>query len=155
MSKVVFETEEDKETKVDKDWKPRILAFLCNWCSYAGADLAGTSRIQYPATIRVVRVPCTGRINPFFIIKALTDGWDGVVISGCHPGDCHYISGNLVARRRFTMLNELLEFFGIEPGRVNFMWASAAEGERFAVLIEKATERVKKLGSNKKFLKKW
>ena len=155
MSKVVFETEEDKEIKVDKDWKPRILAFLCNWCSYAGADLAGTSRIQYPATIRVVRVPCTGRINPFFILKALTDGWDGVVISGCHPGDCHYISGNLVARRRFTMLNELLDFFGIEPGRVNFMWASAAEGERFAVLVEKATERVKKLGPNKKFLKKW
>lgn len=155
MSKVVFETEEDEEVKIDKDWKPRILAFLCNWCSYAGADLAGVSRIQYPATIRVVRVPCTGRINPFFILKALTDGWDGVVVSGCHPGDCHYISGNLVARRRFAMLNELLEFFGIEPGRVNFMWASAAEGERFAVLVEKATERVKKIGPNKKFLKKW
>jgi len=155
LSKVVFETEEDEEVKIDKDWKPRILAFLCNWCSYAGADLAGVSRIQYPATIRVVRVPCTGRINPFFILKALTDGWDGVVVSGCHPGDCHYISGNLVARRRFAMLNELLEFFGIEPGRVNFMWASAAEGERFAVLVEKATERVKKIGPNKKFLKKW
>ncbi|TFG22247.1 MAG: hydrogenase iron-sulfur subunit [Promethearchaeota archaeon] len=155
MSKVVFETEDEEEVKVDKDWKPRILAFLCNWCSYAGADLAGVSRIQYPATVRVVRVPCTGRINPFFILKALTDGWDGVVVSGCHPGDCHYISGNLVARRRFALLNELLEFFGIEPGRVNFMWASAAEGERFAVLIEKATERVKKLGPNKRFLKKW
>ena len=155
MSKVVFETEDDEEVQVDKDWKPRILAFLCNWCSYAGADLAGVSRIQYPATVRVVRVPCTGRINPFFILKALTDGWDGVVVSGCHPGDCHYISGNLVARRRFALLNELLEFFGIEPGRVNFMWASAAEGERFAVLIEKATERVKKLGPNKRFLKKW
>ena len=155
MSKVVFETEDDEEVKVDNDWRPRILAFLCNWCSYAGADLAGVSRIQYPATVRVVRVPCTGRINPFFILKALTDGWDGVVVSGCHPGDCHYISGNLVARRRFALLNELLEFFGIEPGRVNFMWASAAEGERFAVLIEKATERVKKLGPNKRFLKKW
>ena len=155
MSKVVFETEDEEEVKVDKDWRPRILAFLCNWCSYAGADLAGVSRIQYPATVRVVRVPCTGRINPFFILKALTDGWDGVVVSGCHPGDCHYISGNLVARRRFALLNELLEFFGIEPGRVNFMWASAAEGERFAVLIEKATERVKKLGPNKRFLKKW
>jgi F420-non-reducing hydrogenase iron-sulfur subunit len=155
MSKVVFETEEDKEIKEDKDWKPRILAFLCNWCSYAGADLAGVSRIQYPATVRIVRVPCTGRINPFFIIKALTDGWDGIVVSGCHPGDCHYISGNLVARRRFAMLNKLLEFFGIEPGRINFMWASAAEGERFANLIAKATENVKKLGPNKKFLKKW
>jgi F420-non-reducing hydrogenase iron-sulfur subunit len=155
MSKVVFETEEDKEIKEDKDWKPKILAFLCNWCSYAGADLAGVSRIQYPATVRIVRVPCTGRINPFFIIKALTDGWDGIVVSGCHPGDCHYISGNLVARRRFSMLDKLLEFFGIEPGRINFMWASAAEGERFANLIAKATENVKKLGPNKKFLKKW
>jgi len=155
MSKVVYETEEDKEVKEDKDWKPRILAFLCNWCSYAGADLAGVSRIQYPATVRIVRVPCTGRINPFFIIKALTDGWDGIVVSGCHPGDCHYISGNLVARRRFAMLDKLLEFFGIEPGRINFMWASAAEGERFANLITKATENVKKLGPNKKFLKKW
>ncbi len=155
MSKIVFETEEDKEIKEDKDWKPKILAFLCNWCSYAGADLAGVSRIQYPATVRIVRVPCTGRINPFFIIKALTDGWDGIVVSGCHPGDCHYISGNLVARRRFAMLDKLLEFFGIEPGRINFMWASAAEGERFANLIAKATENVKKLGPNKKFLKKW
>jgi coenzyme F420-reducing hydrogenase delta subunit len=154
MSKVVFETEEQKETK-GAEWKPKILAFLCNWCSYAGADLAGVSRIQYPASVRIVRVPCTGRINPFFIIKALTDGWDGIVVSGCHPGDCHYISGNLVARRRFDVLSKLLDFFGIEPGRVNFMWASAAEGERFATLIEKATEKVKKLGPNKKFLKKW
>jgi F420-non-reducing hydrogenase iron-sulfur subunit len=155
LSKVVFETEDEGEVKVDKDWRPRILAFLCNWCSYAGADLAGVSRIQYPATVRVVRVPCSGRINPFFILKALTDGWDGVVVSGCHPGDCHYISGNLVARRRFALLNELLEFFGIEPGRVNFMWASAAEGERFANLIKKVTKIVKELGPNTKFAKKW
>jgi len=144
------------KTKTEKEeWKPKILGFLCNWCSYAGADLAGTSRIQYPANVRIVRVPCSGRVNPFLIIKALTDGWDGVVVSGCHPGDCHYISGNLVARRRFAILNELLEFFGIEPGRVNFMWASAAEGERFAVLIGKATERVKALGPNKKFQREW
>jgi len=145
----------DQESKVDADWEPKIIAFLCNWCSYAGADLAGVSRIQYPPSIRVVRVPCSGRVNPYFIIKSLTDGWDGVVVSGCHPGDCHYLSGNLVARRRFSILNELLEFFGIEPDRVNFMWASAAEGERFAVLIRKATAKVKKLGPNKQFQKKW
>ena len=137
------------------EFKPKILGFLCNWCSYAGADLAGVSRIQYPPTIRVVRVPCSGRINPFFIIKSLIDGWDGVLVSGCHPGDCHYISGNLVARRRFAVIKELLDFFGIEPNRVQFMWASAAEGELFAVMIRKISELVKKLGPNKKFEKKW
>ena len=143
------------KSKQDKEWQPKIIAFLCNWCSYAGADLAGVSRIQYPSNIRVVRVPCSGRINPMFIIKSLTDGWDGVVVSGCHPGDCHYITGNLVARRRFAMIKELLIFFGIEPDRVQFMWASAAEGELFAVMIRKLTELVIKLGPNKKFEKKW
>ena len=143
------------KAKQEEEWKPKIIAFLCNWCSYAGADLAGVSRIQYPSNIRVVRVPCSGRINPFFIIKSLTDGWDGVVVSGCHPGDCHYISGNLVARRRFAIIKELLNFFGIEPDRVQFMWASAAEGELFAVMIRKLTELVKNLGPNKKFEKKW
>ena len=144
-----------QEENINEQWEPKIIAFLCNWCSYAGADLAGVSRIQYPPSIRVVRVPCSGRINPYFIIKSLMDGWDGVVVSGCHPGDCHYITGNLVARRRFAILEELLEFFGIEPGRVNFMWVSAAEGERFANLIKKTTNIVKKLGPNKKFEKKW
>jgi F420-non-reducing hydrogenase iron-sulfur subunit len=149
MNEVMVEKAEEKE------WEPKIIAFLCNWCSYAGADLAGVSRIQYPPNIRIVRVPCSGRLNPFFLIRSLVDGWDGVLVSGCHPGDCHYISGNLVARRRFAILNDLLEFFGIEPGRVNFMWASAAEGERFAVLVRKATAIVKKLGPNKKFKKEW
>ncbi len=135
-------------------FKPKILGFLCNWCSYAGADLAGVSRIQYPPNIRIVRVPCSGRVNPYFIIKSLTDGWDGVLISGCHPGDCHYISGNLVARRRFAILNELLDFFGLK-NRVQFMWASAAEGERFAILVRKATKVVKELGPNTKFQKEW
>ena len=148
-------TETDQKTDQDQEWEPKMVAFLCNWCSYAGADLAGVSRVQYPPSIRVVRVPCSGRVNPYFIIKCLTDGWDGVVISGCHPGDCHYISGNLVARRRFAILNELMEYFGFERGRVNYMWASAAEGERFAVLIRKATAIVKKLGPNKKFVRKW
>ena len=144
------------ESKQDKEeWEPKIIGFLCNWCSYAGADLAGTSRIQYPSNIRILRVPCSGRINPFFIIRSLLEGWDGVIISGCHPGDCHYISGNLVARRRFAILNDLLDFFGIEPGRVSFMWASASEGERFATLVEKVTEKIKELGPNKKFEKEW
>ncbi|MBY8983541.1 MAG: hydrogenase iron-sulfur subunit [Candidatus Lokiarchaeota archaeon] len=143
-----------KDKKIEENWEPKIIAFLCNWCSYAGADLAGVSRIQYPPSIRVVRVPCSGRVNPYFIIKSLTDGWDGVLISGCHPGDCHYISGNLVARRRFAILNELLDFFGLK-NRVQFMWASAAEGERFAVLVRKATKVVKELGPNTKFQKEW
>ncbi len=143
-----------KDKKSDENWEPKIIAFLCNWCSYAGADLAGVSRIQYPPNIRIVRVPCSGRVNPYFIIKSLTDGWDGVLISGCHPGDCHYISGNLVARRRFAILNELLDFFGLK-NRVQFMWASAAEGERFAILVRKATKVVKELGPNTKFQKEW
>ena len=143
-----------KDKKIDEKWEPKIIAFLCNWCSYAGADLAGVSRIQYPPNIRIVRVPCSGRVNPYFIIKSLTDGWDGVLISGCHPGDCHYISGNLVARRRFAILHELLEFFGLK-NRVQFMWASAAEGERFATLVKKATNVVRELGPNTKFQKEW
>ena len=153
MNELSMEKKINKEQ--EDDWEPKMIAFLCNWCSYAGADLAGVSRIQYPPNIRIVRVPCSGRINPFFIVKSLIDGWDGVVVSGCHPGDCHYISGNLVARRRFAILNDLLIFFGIEPERINFMWVSAAEGERFAKLIKTATERVKKIGPNKKFNKKW
>ena len=153
MNEITSETEQMKNN--DVEWEPKILAFLCNWCSYAGADLAGVSRIQYPPNIRVVRVPCSGRINPYFIVKALIDGWDGVLVSGCHPGDCHYLTGNLVARRRFGILKVLLEFFVIESDRVSFMWASAAEGERFAVLVRKTTKLVKKLGPNKKFEKKW
>jgi F420-non-reducing hydrogenase iron-sulfur subunit len=128
------------------EFQPRIVAFLCNWCSYAGADLAGISRIQYPPSIRVIRVPCSGRVDPFFILKALQLGADGVLISGCHPGDCHYLTGNYVARRRFAVLNDLLQFFGIEPGRVMFSWVSAAEGERFAQVVRDSTEQVRKLG---------
>jgi F420-non-reducing hydrogenase iron-sulfur subunit len=134
-------------------FEPKIVAFLCNWCSYAGADLAGISRIQYPPSIRVIRVPCSGRVDPFFILKALQGGADGVLISGCHPGDCHYLTGNYVARRRFAVLSDLLEFAGIDPGRVSFSWVSAAEGERFAEVVRDVTERVRQLGPNKKLLK--
>jgi coenzyme F420-reducing hydrogenase delta subunit len=128
------------------DWEPKIVAFLCNWCSYAGADLAGVSRFQYPPNVRVIRVPCSGRVNPLYLVKALQEGADGVLVSGCHPGDCHYISGNLVARRKFALLKNFLEYLGIEPGRVQFSWVSASEGSRFAALIEKVVDDVKKLG---------
>jgi len=140
--------------KNDNKWEPKIVTFLCNWCSYAGADLAGVSRLQYPPNIRVIRVPCSGRVNPFYIIKVLQNGIDGVLVSGCHPGDCHYISGNLIARRKFALLKSFLEYIGIEPGRVQFSWVSAAEGGRFVDIIEKVTSDIKKLGPIKK-LGKW
>ena len=136
-----------------KDFEPKIMTFLCNWCSYAGADLAGVSRLQYPTNTRVIRVPCSGRIDPLFILKCLQDGYDGVLISGCHPGDCHYISGNYVARRRFAILKTALEFMGIEPGRVQFSWVSAGEGEKFSQVISKVTKAVKVLGPMRKLVK--
>ena len=138
----------------EKGWEPKILAFLCNWCSYAGADLAGISRIQDPPNIRVVRVPCSGRVNPYYIIKALQRGWDGVLVSGCHPGDCHYISGNLVARRRFAVLKDLLKYVGIDSGRVIFSWVSAAEGEKFAKVVTDVVKELKALGHAKRLVKR-
>lgn len=133
------------------EWEPKIIAFLCNWCSYAGADLAGTGRLQYPPNIRVIRVPCSGRMNPMFIIKALLDGADTVLVSGCHPGDCHYLSGNLYARRRFNVLKKLLLTVGINPNRVHFTWVSASEGARFAEVIQEVTELAKACGPNDTF----
>lgn len=135
------------------EWQPRILAFLCTWCSYAGADLAGVSRIQYPPNIRIIRVPCSGRVNPAYILKALHQGYDGVLVSGCHPGDCHYLTGNYYARRKFHLLKELLDFAGLEEGRVQFSWVSAAEGAKFAGVIAQVTEKVRILGPNKQMEK--
>jgi F420-non-reducing hydrogenase iron-sulfur subunit len=135
------------------EWEPKIVAFLCNWCSYAGADLAGISRLQYPSNVRIIRVPCSGRLDPFYIIRALQRGADGVLVSGCHPGDCHYISGNYVARRRFAVLKQLLEYVGIEPGRVQFTWISAAEAERFAKMMRNITADIKALGPAKRLVK--
>ena len=146
-------TEESPKVEEHEIWEPKILAFLCNWCSYAGADLAGISRIQYPPNIRIVRVPCSGRVSPFYLVKSLQAGWDGVLVSGCHPGDCHYISGNLVARRRFAIVKDILEFMGIAPGRLNFSWVSAAEGEKFSKVVREVVERVKKLGPINKLVK--
>ncbi len=147
-------TRAEEQSQTNEEWEPTILAFLCNWCSYAGADLAGVSRIQYPPNIRVVRVPCSGRINTFYLLKALQAGWDGVLVSGCHPGDCHYLAGNLVARRRFAIFKEIAEFMGISEGRLNFSWVSAAEGEKFSKVIKEVVGKVKKLGPIKKMVKK-
>ena len=141
------------EKRTEDTWEPKIVAFLCNWCSYAGADLAGVSRFQYPTNLRVIRVPCSGRVDPMYIVKALQEGVDGVLVSGCHPGDCHYISGNLVARRRFALLKNFLEYLGIEPGRVQFSWVSASEGSRFAELVTKVVEDVRQLGPAKRLVK--
>ncbi|MBP8609242.1 MAG: hydrogenase iron-sulfur subunit [Smithella sp.] len=137
----------------NKEWEPKIAAIVCNWCTYAGADLAGISRIQYPPNVRIIRVPCTGRINPFYIVKALQEGADGVLVSGCHPGECHYISGNLVARRKFATLKSFLNYIGIEGDRTIFTWVSASEGDRFARVIKGVTAKVKALGPASKLVK--
>ena len=137
-----------KSKQKGQKFEPRIVSFCCNWCSYAGADLAGTSRMQMPPNVRIIRVNCTGRIDPTFILDALHQGADGVLISGCHPGDCHYTSGNLKMRSRFVLLKKMLAEAGIEPDRVHLQWASAAEGEVFTEGITTMVERVKKLGPN-------
>ncbi|MEM2971230.1 MAG: hydrogenase iron-sulfur subunit [Candidatus Bathyarchaeia archaeon] len=131
------------------EFEPKIIGFLCNWCAYAGADLAGVSRIQYPPNIRVIRVMCSGRIDPVFILEALKDGADGVLVAGCHlPSDCHYISGNFKALRRITLLKKVLGELGIEPERVRLEWVSASEGDRFAAIVRDMVEQVRKLGPN-------
>jgi F420-non-reducing hydrogenase iron-sulfur subunit len=134
----------------DKDgFEPKIIGFLCNWCSYAGADLAGVSRIQYPTNIRIIRVMCSGRIDPAFIFEAFKDGADGVLVAGCHlPSDCHYISGNFKALRRITLLKETLKELGIEPERVRLEWVSASEGDKFASIVRDMVEDLKKIGPN-------
>jgi F420-non-reducing hydrogenase iron-sulfur subunit len=130
------------------NFEPKIVAFACNWCSYAGADLAGVSRIQYPPTTRVIRVMCSGRISPMFILEALRDGADGVLVTGCHLGDCHYISGNEKAIRNVELAHSLLELLGIEPQRLRLEWISAAEGARFAQIVSEFTKQVQELGAN-------
>lgn len=135
-----------EETAQPKEWQPAILGILCNWCSYAGADLAGSARLHYPETIRIVRVPCSGRVDPMFVLKGFQRGFDAVMVLGCHPGDCHYAKGNYYARRRIAMLGDLLETLGIDKDRFHFEWVSASEGNRFAELVTQMTEKVKKLG---------
>ncbi len=129
-----------------ENWTPKIVAFLCQWCSYAGADLAGGSRIKYPASIRIIRVPCSARMDPKLVLKALERGADGVLVSGCHPGDCHYTEGNYHARRRMMMFRELLEFIGVEPKRFQMSWVSASEGPKWAQVVTQITDEIKALG---------
>lgn len=127
-------------------FEPKILGFLCNWCAYAGADMAGTSRMQYPPNIRIIRVMCTARIDPTFILKAFSEGADGVLVGGCHLGDCHYVSGNYRAQSRIRLVHEILEELGLEKDRLKLKWISASEGERFANTIKEFTNTVRKIG---------
>jgi F420-non-reducing hydrogenase iron-sulfur subunit len=138
---------EDKKIK-DDEFEPKIVGFLCNWCSYAGADLAGTSRIQYPPNIRIIRVMCSGSVDSMYILRALLEGADGVFVGGCHPGDCHYIDGNYKARRRMVLLKDIMKTLGLEPERVWIRWISASEGVQFAETMKEMTEHIKKLGPN-------
>ena len=128
------------------NFEPKIIAFCCNWCSYAGADLAGTSRMQYAPNIRVIRVMCSGRVNPLFVIKALSIGADGVLVLGCHPGDCHYIEGNYKTMRRIPLLKKMMKQLGIEEERVRLEWVSASEGAKFAEVTNNFTQTVRNLG---------
>jgi F420-non-reducing hydrogenase iron-sulfur subunit len=137
----------------DSSWSPKIVAFVCNWCTYTGADLAGTSRLKMDPNVRVIRLTCSSRVNPLFIIKALERGADGVIVSGCHTGDCHYSTGNYFARRRFAVLHDLLDFMGIEKSRVTFSWVSASEGSKWQQVVNDATEQVKALGPFRDYAK--
>jgi len=130
------------------DFKPTIVAFCCNWCSYAGADLAGSSRLNYPAEAKVIRIPCSCRVNPMFILRAFEKGADGVMICGCHPGDCHYSTGNYYTRRRMALLFSMLEYMGVQQERIRLEWVSAAEGAKFAAVITDFAEKLSPLGEN-------
>ncbi|MGA1848068.1 MAG: hydrogenase iron-sulfur subunit [Thermoplasmatota archaeon] len=133
---------------MSEEFEPRIVGFLCNWCSYAGADLAGTSRIQYPPNIRVIRVMCSGSVDTVYVNRALIEGADAVLIGGCHLGDCHYLNGNYKARRRMVLLKNILETLGMEPERIWVKWISASEGQRFADTVKEIVDETKKLGPN-------
>jgi len=139
---------EDTARAESASFDPRILVFTCNWCSYAGADLAGTSRLQYPANTRIIRTMCSGRIDPAFVLEALRDGADGVMVTGCHPGDCHYVKGNFRAEKRFHFLKMALKQLGVEEDRVRLAWISAGEGEKFSLLVRDMTNKVRELGPN-------
>lgn len=130
------------------EYEPRIVAFLCNWCTYTGADLAGTSRLQYPANIRIIRLMCTGAVDTIYVLKALIEGADGILIGGCHPGDCHYQNGNYKVRRRMAILKQILKGFGYDEDRVWLRWISASEGKLFADTVISMVDELKKKGPN-------
>lgn len=134
----------------NNEFKANIVAFCCNWCSYAGADLAGTNRLNYSADVKIIRIPCSCRVNPMFVLRAFQRGADGVIICGCHTGDCHYTTGNYFTRRRMTLLFSMLDFLGIEKERTRVEWVSAAEGAKFASTMNSFVEAVTKLGANKR-----
>ncbi len=141
MVKTVAEEEETKQ-----EFEPLIVGYCCNWCSYAGADLAGTSRFEYPPNIRIVRIMCTGRMDPALVLETLRMGADGVLIAGCHPGDCHYQKGNFMMEKRYDYLKEAVKGAGIEPERVRLEWISASEGGKWAALVREMTEEIRRLG---------
>lgn len=129
-----------------ENYEPKILAFVCNWCTYTGADLAGTSRMQYPSNVRMIRLMCSGAVDPVYVLKAITGGVDGVLIGGCHPGDCHYSTGNYKARRRIAILKTILKSLGFDDERIMLRWISASEGKRFAETITEFVDILKKKG---------
>ena len=131
---------------VNDGFEPKILAFCCNWCTYTGADTAGLRRMKYPANVRIVRVPCSSRVNPQFILRALQRGCDAVMVCGCHPGDCHYATGNYFTRRRFMLMKRLLEYNGVEPERFQARWISGSEAAKFRDAAEEVTQDVRRLG---------
>lgn len=131
---------------MNNEFEPKILAFVCNWCTYAGADLTGTSRIKYASNVKIVRFPCTGRIDFMLLLKAFANGSDGVIVSGCHPNDCHYTSGNFHARRRWILFRSLLDFLGIDVRRIQFSWVSAAEGAKWADIVNTTVANIRELG---------
>jgi F420-non-reducing hydrogenase iron-sulfur subunit len=133
----------------EKQFEPKILGFFCNWCTYAGADLAGVSRLQYPPNIRVIRVMCSGTVSPHHVLRAFQKGADGVLIGGCHIGDCHYLRGNFMTIKRITFLQELLKFIGFESERLHLEWISAAEGPKLAQTVRDFTEKIRKMGPSR------
>lgn len=141
----------DSETKTPDTFEPKVIAFVCNWCTYLGADLAGTNRLTYPANVRIIRLPCTGRVDFNLIVKAFEVGADAVLVSGCHPGDCHYTAGNFHARRRWGLFRELLETVGVDMSRVHFSWISAAEGAKFQKVVTEIVEKTREQGPYKEY----
>lgn len=133
---------------MSEEFEPKVVGFLCNWCSYAGADLAGTSRIQYPSNIRVIRVMCSGSVDTVYVNRALIEGADAILIGGCHLGDCHYLNGNYKARRKMVLLKNILTTLGMEPERIWVKWISASEGQKFADTVKEIVDETKKLGPN-------
>jgi F420-non-reducing hydrogenase iron-sulfur subunit len=148
------QVQEQKQTVASEEFEPKIIGFLCNWCSYTGADLAGVSRLQYPPNFIPIRVMCSGAVDPVYVIKALLEGADAVLIAGCHPGDCHYLSGNYKARRRIVILKKLMEDIGLEDRRVRLEWISASEGQKFADTVNEMVKETKEMGPNP-FKKEW